>query len=173
MPDFRANQRLKPVVKGTVQILLKPWQTWAIGHLSRMPVPELDHLKKLVLMSSPNLPRCRFEPFPCVLSLALFTSFVSLLKMQSRTFKFIKLQDPALHTGRLHHGWAQWAHCLLTSWLSPVWLIQYRYTWIRASLALKELWYCRASIRLTTAQHEPSWDVSQCLLKTETTFSWA
>jgi len=40
---FRADQKLKQVVKGIVHMPLKNWQGWGIGHLSRKPVPVFDH----------------------------------------------------------------------------------------------------------------------------------
>jgi len=44
LPDhFRADQKLKLVVKGIVQTPLKHWQAWGINHLSRKPVPVSDH----------------------------------------------------------------------------------------------------------------------------------
>jgi len=38
LPDhFRADQKLKHVIKGIGQMLLKHWQAWDIDHLSRKP----------------------------------------------------------------------------------------------------------------------------------------
>jgi len=44
LPDqFRADLKLKHVVKGIVQMPLKHRQGWGIDHLSRKPVPVFDH----------------------------------------------------------------------------------------------------------------------------------
>lgn len=43
-PDhFRANQELKHVVEGIVQMPLAHRQAWDINHLARQPVPAFDH----------------------------------------------------------------------------------------------------------------------------------
>jgi len=51
LPDhFRADQKLKHVMKGIVQIPLKHRQVWGIDHLSRRPVPVCDNpLSKVML----------------------------------------------------------------------------------------------------------------------------
>ena len=44
LPDhFRADQKLKHVLKGIVQMPLKHRQAWGIDHLSRKPIPGFDH----------------------------------------------------------------------------------------------------------------------------------
>ena len=48
--DFAADQKLKHVVKGIVQMPLKHWQAWGIDHLSRKPVLGFDQpLSKEIL----------------------------------------------------------------------------------------------------------------------------
>ena len=43
LPDqFRADQKLKYIIKGMVQMSLKHWQAWGINHLSRKSFPGFD-----------------------------------------------------------------------------------------------------------------------------------
>jgi len=43
LPDyFKADQKLKQVIKGIVQISLEQLQAWAINHLSRKYIPVFD-----------------------------------------------------------------------------------------------------------------------------------
>ena len=58
LPDrFRADQKLKHVVKGIVQMPLKHWQAWGIDHLSMKPVPEFDTpLGKEMLLNALSKP---------------------------------------------------------------------------------------------------------------------
>jgi len=37
-----ADQKSKHIIKGTVQMPLKHWQTWGINHLSRKPLPVFE-----------------------------------------------------------------------------------------------------------------------------------
>jgi len=64
--QFRADQKLKHVVKGIVQMPLKRWQAWGIDHLSSKPVPSLDHplSKEMLPTLQAEPPWCSFEPFP-------------------------------------------------------------------------------------------------------------
>lgn len=70
---FRADQKLNHVVKGILQMPLKPphREGWDINHLSRKPVPVLNPclVKKYFRMSTLNLLWCISEPFSCILSL--------------------------------------------------------------------------------------------------------
>jgi len=44
LPDhFRADQNLKHVVKGVLQMSFKNYQSWGINHLSRKSVLMFDH----------------------------------------------------------------------------------------------------------------------------------
>lgn len=63
LPDcFSANQKLKHIHEGIIQMSLEYWQAWSINHLSRMSVPVFVHPKgkDIFWMSSWNLPRCNF-----------------------------------------------------------------------------------------------------------------
>ena len=44
LPDqFRADQKLKHVIKEIAQMPLKHWQAWGTDHPSRKPLPVFDH----------------------------------------------------------------------------------------------------------------------------------
>jgi len=62
---FRADQKLKHVIKGIVLIPLKHSQAWGINHLPGKPVPGFEHpsVKKRFQLPSLNLPWHCFEPF--------------------------------------------------------------------------------------------------------------
>jgi len=66
--QFRADQKLKHIIKGIVQMPLKHRQLWGIDRLSKQPDPVFDTLSvnKCFLKSNLNLPWRSFEPFPCV-----------------------------------------------------------------------------------------------------------
>ena len=40
---FRAHQKLKHIIKGSVQIPFEHWQAWGFDYLSRKPLPVLNH----------------------------------------------------------------------------------------------------------------------------------
>lgn len=82
LPDqFRPEQKLSHVVKGILQMPLKPphRQGWDIEHLSRKAVPVLNAclVKKCFQMSSVNLLWRIFELFPCILSLLFHEEEIS------------------------------------------------------------------------------------------------
>jgi len=67
LPDqFRADQKLKHIIKGNVQVPHKHWRAWGIDDLSRKPVPVSDQplVKKCFLMSSLSFPRGQLWTIP-------------------------------------------------------------------------------------------------------------
>jgi len=58
LPDqLRADQQLKHVIKGIVQMPLEHQQAWGIDHLSRKPVPGFHHP-----LGKEMLPNIQSEP---------------------------------------------------------------------------------------------------------------
>lgn len=52
-----ADQKLRHVIKGIVQIPLKHWQAWDINHLSKKTVPVFNHP-----LGKEMLPNAQSEP---------------------------------------------------------------------------------------------------------------